>query len=337
VDSLTQALLGATTFAIIKDKDIGKRSLLIGAIAGTLPDLDVFLALFFIDIEFLTIHHRGLSHSILLAIVLSLILGYVFYRVYKKKQSFKGWSAAFFLAIMTHSILDLCTTYGTKLLSPFSSYLFSTNNIHVFEPFYTIILLIGTLILLLKNLSKVTRLKVLRYTLLLSTLYLSWTFVSKGIANNNFVDQLEKQGIEYEKIMVSPTPLNSVLWHGIVKTETGFYFGTYSLLDKRDKIDFQFEKSANELINQVEQNRLGEYYLDYTQDFPLIKLNKDGNVNVYAIKYGPVNYFGVPEFIFPLTLNLNDLSEDNIKIDYSSKQRGPVKDFRNLWKRIKGL
>lgn len=336
MDSLTQALLGATTFAIIKDKDIGKKSLLIGAIAGTLPDLDVFLAPLFNDVEFLTVH-RSISHSVLLAIILSLFLGYIFYKIYNKKQSFRGWSAAFFLAIMTHSVLDWFTTYGTKLLSPFNDHLFSTNNIHVFEPIYTTILLIGTLILLFKNLSKITRIKILRYTLILSTFYLSWTFVSKGIANNNFVDQLEKQGIEYEKLMVSPTPLNSVLWHGIVKTAEGFYFGTYSLLDTRDKIDFQFESSSNDLISELEQNRLGKYYLDYTQGFPLIKTNNNGDVNIYAIKYGPVNYFGVPEFVFPLTLNLNDLSEANIKIDYSGKLRGPVRNYRSLLKRIRGL
>ena len=39
MDSLSQALLGAATFAIVKDKYIGKKSLIIGAIAGSLPDL----------------------------------------------------------------------------------------------------------------------------------------------------------------------------------------------------------------------------------------------------------------------------------------------------------
>lgn len=336
MDSLTQGLLGAATFAVVKDKEIGKKSLIIGAVAGTIPDLDVFLSPLFNDVEFLTVH-RGVSHSIVLAVILSLILGAIFHNIYKKKQSQSKWMIAFFLAIMSHSLLDWCTTYGTKLLSPFSSHLFSMNNIHVFEPIYTSILLIGVVILLIKKQPKIGRQRILNLTLIFSTFYLVWTFASKGIANNHFVKALEKQHIEYDKLLVSPTPLNSILWHGIVKTSNGYYFGTYSLLDTRENIEFYFEESANDLIGEMEDNRLVKYYLEYTQDFPLIRADTAGNVEIYAIKYGTVNFVGKPEFIYPLSLNLNLLNDENIKIDYSRKQKGPVKNYRNLFERIKGI
>ncbi len=336
MDSLTQGLLGAITFAAVKDKDIGKKSLLIGAIAGTIPDLDVFLSPLFNSIEFLTVH-RSVSHSIVLAIVLSFILGEIFYKIYQQKQSRTSWSLAFFLAIMTHSLLDWCTTYGTKLLSPFNDHLFSTNNIHVFEPVYTLILFVGVLLLLVKDRSREKRQKILNWTLIISTAFIMWTFVSKGIANKNFVAELERQGIEYEKIIVSPTPLNSVLWHGIIKSEKGYYFGTYSLFDKREHIAFHFEESNDEVLDKIESNRLVKYYLDYTQGFPLVKKDDLGNLQIYAIKYGPINYFGVPEFVYPLCLNQNELVDEKIKIDYAGKQRGPVKNYRNLFKRIRGI
>lgn len=336
MDSLTQGLLGAATFALVKDKEIGKKSLIIGAVAGTIPDLDVFLAPLFDDIEFLTVH-RSVSHSVGLAIVLSFLLGEIFYRYYKKKQTRFSWNIAFFLAIMTHSLLDWCTTYGTKLLSPFNGHLFSTNNIHVFEPIYTFTLLIGVVILFVRPLSNPKRQSVIRRTLLISTAYILWTFVSKGIANHHFVSELATQNIEYQKMRVSPTPLNSFLWHGIVKTEKGYYFGTYSLFDQRDDIEFYFEESYNEVIDKISTNRLVEYYLDYTQDFPLVKKDDLGNIKIYAIKYGPINYFGQPEFAYPLCLNEHELVDEKIKIDYSGTQRGPVKNYRNLFRRIKGL
>ncbi len=336
MDSLTQGLLGAATFAVIKDKEIGKKSLLIGAVAGTIPDLDVFLAPFFNDIEFLTVH-RSVSHSIILAIILSVLLGAIFHRIYKQQQSQSKWMFAFFLAIMTHSLLDWCTTYGTKLFSPFSGHLFSTNNIHVFEPIYTSILLIGVIGLLIKKQSALGRQRLVNLTLLFSTLYLSWTFISKGIANHHFVEGLEKQHIAYEKLIVSPTPLNSILWHGIAKTENGYYFGTYSLFDKRENIVFSFEESSNAVIEEIKENRLVKYYLEYTQDFPLVRLDDNGNIQIYAIKYGPINYFGRPEFVYPLSLNVKTLADENIEIDYSGKQRGPVKNYRKLLRRIKGI
>lgn len=336
MDSLTQGLLGAVTFAIIKDKEIGKKSLLIGAVAGTIPDLDVFLSPMFNDIEFLTVH-RSVSHSLGLAIILSLLFGELFHRLYKSKHSRKGWNLAFFLALMTHSVLDWCTTYGTKLLSPFNGHVFSTNNIHVFEPTYTLILLIGVLVLLFKKQTKKKRQKTLKFTLGISIVFIMWTFISKAMANDTFVTELTNQNIKYEKLMVSPTPLNSVLWHGIAKAENGYYFGTYSLFDKRDDIEFHFEESANDIIKRIEENRLVKFYLEYTQGFPLVKIDENGDIKIYAIKYGPINYFGQPEFVYPLCLNENDLEDENISIDYSGTQRGPVKNYRNLIRRIKGI
>lgn len=336
MDSLTQGLLGAATFALIKDKEIGKKSLLIGAAAGTIPDLDIFLSPFFNSIEFLTVH-RSVSHSIVLAIFLSIGLGALFHRIYKKQQSQRGWMLAFFLAIMTHSLLDWCTTYGTKLLSPFSGHLFSTNSIHVIEPIYTIILSVGVASLAFRKSAHPQRQKVIKLTLVLSTIYLAWTFVSKGIANHTFVKELERQEIKYEKLIVSPTPLNSVLWHGIAKTAKGYYFATYCLFDQRSKIEFHFEASDNEILAAIENNRLIKYYLQYAQDFPLIKKDKNGDVKIYAIKYGPINYFGNPEFVYPLRFNADDLSEEKIAIDFEGQQRGPVKNYKNLFKRIRGI
>lgn len=334
MDSITQALLGATTFAIVKDKDIGKQSLLIGAIAGTLPDLDVFLSPWFSDVEFLSVH-RSVSHSISLAILASLGLGLLFHRLYKQKQSLWSWNVAFFLSIMTHSLLDWFTTYGTKLLSPFTNHLFSTNSIHVINPFYTIILLVGTLWLIFGK--SVKRQQVIKNTLLISTLYLSWTFVMKGVANKNFVDSLEHQGIAFTELLVSPTPMNALLWHGIAKTKDGYYFGTYSLYDSRDVIQFYYEESANEILEIIANQRLIKHYLHYTQDFPLIKLEPNGDTKIYAIKFGPINYFGQPEFVYPLTFNINDLIDEHIAIDYSGMPRGPVSNYKLLFQRIKGI
>lgn len=332
MDSLTQGLLGAATFAVVKNKEIGKKSLLIGAIAGTIPDLDVFLSPLFNDIEFLTVH-RSFSHSIGFAILLSLLLGEIFHRGYKRKHSRAKWNFAFFLAIFTHSLLDWCTTYGTKLISPINDHLFSLNSIHVFEPIYTGILLTGVLIHMIKKKAK----KSLRNALILSTCYLVFGIISKNHAYYHFKSQLEKENIAYNDILVSPTPLNSFLWHGIIKSDDGYHFSTYSIFDGTKEVEFKFVQSDNEIIEKIQDNRLIKFYLDYTQQFPLIQYDTSGDTKIYAIKYGPINYFGEPEFVYPLTFNLNNLSEQNIKIDHSGKQRGPVKNYRNLMRRIFGM
>jgi inner membrane protein len=336
MDILTQGLLGATTFALVKEKHIGKKALLIGGIAGLLPDFDVLLAPIFNDIEFLTVH-RSVSHSLLFAVVLSIFLGFVFQRKFGRIHSLKGWMFAFFLAIFSHPLLDWFTTYGTKLFSPITGHIFSLNSIHVFEPLYSFILLIGVVTLLIKSEKSSYRTTILRITFTLSTLYLGSTYVSKTHAYYHFKSELAKQEIEYERILVSPTPLNSLLWHGIVKSESGYFFATYSILDKRKDIEFLFVESHNELIPEIGNSRLIKYYLDYTQDFPLITIDENGSVKIYAIKFGPINYFGEPEFVFPLSFDGKNYSEQTIKIDYSGKQRGPVKNYANLLRRVKGI
>ena len=45
MDSLTQIVLGAAVGEVTLGKKIGNKAQLIGAIAGTLPDLDVFVTM----------------------------------------------------------------------------------------------------------------------------------------------------------------------------------------------------------------------------------------------------------------------------------------------------
>jgi len=336
MDSLTQALLGATTFALIKDKQIGNRSLIIGAVCGTIPDLDVLLFPFYNEIELLLIH-RGFSHSILFAILLTIFFSEIAYKIYNKQYKRLKWYLAFFLSIMTHAILDCFTTYGTQLFNPFSSQLISFNTIHVIEPVYTLTLLIGIVLVLIKKNMSLSRQHILKYSIIISTTYLLWTFISKEIAQQSFIRELQCQKIRFQDIKVSPTPLNSLLWHGIVKTNNGYYFATYSLLDKRSKIEFYFEPCDYEIISHIKQNSLVSSYIKYSQEFELIHQKQQGQIQIFAVKYGPINYFGRPEFIFPLCLNEYDLRDDKIYIDKSDSKLGPLNNMDALFKRICGI
>lgn len=336
MDIVTQGLLGATTFSLIKDKELGKKSLVIGALAGIAPDLDMVLAPFFNNVAFLTVH-RSMSHSIIMCLALSLVLGHGFHRYYNRYQTLTSWVLAFGLAICTHPVLDWFTTYGTQLFSPLSDHLFSLNSIHVFEPIYTFILLTGVVSLALRPTNGKFRSKITLTTVLASTLYLCSTYASKSHAFYHFRSELQRQDIEFEKVLVSPTPLNSLLWHGIIKTTNGYYFGTYSILDKRKDIQLHFVESANDILPKLSESSLVQRYLEYTQDFPLVTKDEDGTVKIYAVKYGPINYFGKPEFVYPLCVNIDKPSDREVKIEYDGKQRGPVKNYKNLFRRLKGI
>ena len=65
MDSLTQIVLGAAVGEAVLGRKIGNKAILWGAIAGTIPDLDVLSKLFVDDVT-ANEWHRGFSHSILL-------------------------------------------------------------------------------------------------------------------------------------------------------------------------------------------------------------------------------------------------------------------------------
>ncbi len=62
MDSLTQIVLGASVGEVVLGKKVGNKAMLYGAIAGTIPDLDV-IARNFTDTITANEMHRGFTHS----------------------------------------------------------------------------------------------------------------------------------------------------------------------------------------------------------------------------------------------------------------------------------
>ncbi|NHN27789.1 metal-dependent hydrolase [Flavobacterium jejuense] len=322
MDSLSQIVLGAATFAIIKDKEIGKKALLYGAILGTIPDLDVVLSPFFNPIEQLAIH-RAFSHSIFFSLLLSLLFAKWF--SHKYKTSYMSWFWASFIALFTHPLLDICTTYGTRILYPLSKSFYSLDNVFVIDPLYTIWLLIGCIILLFMKRNNPNRPKVIKWSLFLSTTYLIFGLIVHFYVMNNFKKELKRQNIVYEKIKVVPTPFNTILWQGIVKTKEGFYYADYSLLDSKTNTDFHFEKNDVAFIESKKNIEALEPFFNFTEGYALAREEK-GKMYIYGTKFGPINIEnGQAEFFFPVVFNSDGT--------YETVQRQPD-NYKELFERL---
>jgi inner membrane protein len=74
MDSLTQIVLGAAVGELVLGRKVGNKAILWGAIAGTIPDLDVLSKLFLDDLRANEVH-RGITHSILFSLVLGPVFG----------------------------------------------------------------------------------------------------------------------------------------------------------------------------------------------------------------------------------------------------------------------
>lgn len=81
MDSITQIVLGAAVGEVAAGKKLGNRAMVWGAIAGTIPDLDV-LANFVVDDIAALAFHRAISHSFFFAFTAPALLAFLTSRFY---------------------------------------------------------------------------------------------------------------------------------------------------------------------------------------------------------------------------------------------------------------
>ena len=86
MDSITQATLGAAVGHAVLGEKMGNRAVLIGAIAGTIPDLDVLSRLFIDDQIYGLVYHRGITHSIAFTFLMAPLFAWLSLLYYNK-----GW------------------------------------------------------------------------------------------------------------------------------------------------------------------------------------------------------------------------------------------------------
>jgi inner membrane protein len=241
MDSLTQIVLGAACGEVVLGKKIGNRALLFGAIGGTIPDLDTFVgaALYTNEIDAL-LFHRGFMHSILFSILGAFLFGWANYKLYNTGKRLHNtnlvdWIKLYFLALVTHVLLDSFTPYGTQLFAPFSNYRVAFNNIAVADPLYTMPFLLSLIILMCYNRKAPRRRLWLKMGLGISSLYMLLTIGNKQYINSVFEKTLANKSVNYSRFSTQPSILNNVLWYGIAETEDNYQVGFYSLFDTTEQ------------------------------------------------------------------------------------------------------
>ncbi len=112
-----------------------------------LPDLD-FVLLFFDRLSYLQ-HHRGLTHSLVALPVFALLGGLLAWRLGGRRW-FRPIVLLGAAVLASHLFLDLATSYGIQLLSPFSRRKFSLDLLFIVDPLLTLLLAAGALTALLR-------------------------------------------------------------------------------------------------------------------------------------------------------------------------------------------
>jgi inner membrane protein len=343
MDSLTQLTLGAAVGEAVLGQKVGNRAIVWGGIAGTIPDLDV-LANFFTDEITALAFHRGISHSLFFAALTPFLLGWLVHSWYDRREWYKGtatyldWVHLFFWAIITHPLLDSCTTYGTQLFQPFWDYRVAFNNISVVDPLYTLPFLVCVIMAMRYTRLHPKRAWFNRLGLMLSTGYLVLTFAVKWHVDRVFVRSLEEQAISYQRYMTSPTIFNNILWQGIAEGDSTFHHGMYSLLDRESRVtEFRALPKNHYLLKGHEDNRDIKVLRWFSDGYYNVLLLPGGQLQLNDLRFGAISgsFEKSTDFVFRFEL----LVQGDTLIARQSREGMEINGtmFRQFAARIRGI
>ena len=254
MDSVTQFVLGsAVGVAAMGRRTTVWKAALWGGVCGTLPDLDVL-----IDhgdpISNMT-YHRTESHSLFYLSLLSPLLAWLIHRIHRGDATFRRWWLAVWLALATHPLLDWMTVYGTQLALPFTDFPFALGSIFVIDPLYTLLLAAGVVAALVAARGEQARGR--RWNaagLALGTAYLAWSAIAQQHVTSIAEASLRDQGVRVQRLLVVPTPFNTLLWRVLAIEGETYVEGYYALLDRDRKVSFQRYPRGEDLYRQSSDN-----------------------------------------------------------------------------------
>ena len=244
MDSLTQMALGGAVAAAIAPARHRRAALLAGAALGTLPDLDSLpLALLTDDPVALMTLHRGASHSLFLLP----LLGWAVWAFFRRRggrvaDAPARWFWAIQLALLTHPLLDAFTVYGTQLLWPLPTPPVMWSSVFIIDPLYTVWLLAACIAAMLLR-ERPAAGRALAAGLVLSTAYLGWSLLAKGMVEREADRALAALGLGDAPRFSVPMPFTTLLWRVVAMTPEGYVEGFRSLAGDEGAMHFEHHAS----------------------------------------------------------------------------------------------
>lgn len=266
MDSLSQIALGAAvSVAVFRQRQPIWKSALLGAIAGTLPDLDV-LVQFDDPISEMT-RHRAESHGLFYLTLACWPLAWLWRQLAGQHGSFQRCWWACWAVLISHPLLDFLTIYGTQLAQPFSDYAFGTGSVFVIDPLYTLPLLLG--------LGLVLRGRTLRCNdamLALSTAYLAFGLLAQQWVYQQAARQLPPDA-DATKVLVTATPFNTQVWQVLALGPSYYYEAFYALADGDKALQWRAWPRDSNLLASYQQEPLVRQLTRFSHDYVVLTAN----------------------------------------------------------------
>ncbi|MEZ4265515.1 MAG: metal-dependent hydrolase [Myxococcota bacterium] len=202
MEPIAHSLTGTALARILPMDGVSRRTALWTAIAAAnLPDVDVLLYATHGEHGYLTCH-RGVTHSVFALALMPPVWAAIVSRV--TRSPFRPLVLLSFLAVFSHLLLDLVTSFGMMPLAPASWERYALPWVFIVDPFFWVIL--GTPIFLARRPGARPR-RLFGTSLALLAAYIAAAGVCAALATDRARELAAAEGVVAESVHAWPTPL----------------------------------------------------------------------------------------------------------------------------------
>ena len=227
MDSITHALTGVVVAQAIKDEKIGNWGGIAGLAMGFFPDSDFVLGFF--NRHLYLQYHREFTHSLLLIPFYALFFSWLFVTL-SKHRYFWSFYKICLLVLVSHVLLDLLTSYGTMIFSPFFKNRYAWDLVFIVDLIFSGIIFFP---LLVSFIWKKKGRWICRGAIMGLALYILFCWVQHDQAiklTKDFSRNLKEEVIQVASL---PQPLSPFRWANYVETPNKVYQGFVDFLRKK--------------------------------------------------------------------------------------------------------
>jgi inner membrane protein len=327
LDSLTQAVLGASIAASCAPKGHRRKALLVGAALGTLPDLDVYID--YGDAVRNFTYHRGFSHSLFVLAPFSVLLWLALRKIWAPVRGAPyRWLMAISLALLTHPLLDAHTAYGTQLFWPLTVPPTMWGTLFIIDPLYTLPLLVGVVAAVFRP-DGIRSHRLLVAGLVLSTGYICWSWIAHTIVRQNVDEALAARQLTGAPVFITPTPFNTVLWRVVVMTEDGYLEGFDSLFVDEPALELRSYPSDRRAIVDSSELWSVQRLRWFSRDFIKAKI-EDGRLIIVDLRMGQEPFYVFSHVVAEMgNPHWNAIPAEHISISF--EERALTQTWNRIW------
>jgi inner membrane protein len=335
MDSLTHIALGACMGEAFAGKTLGKKAMLWGALAQSIPDID-FVSSFWLDTTSALLAHRGFTHSLLFCALITPLFAWAAERLHRPHDiRFKKWLLFFGGVIFIHIFIDAFNNYGVGWFEPFSHLRISFNAIYVADPFFSIWPGIACAALIVTKRKSSRRKKWWQAGLGLSTFYLVYCLFNKSIVNRNVKDILLQQQIHYTQYFTTPAPLQNWLWFVVAGDKQGYHVGYRSVFESKKEMTFEYFPRNDSLLQPYIQQENVQQLIRFSQQFYTVDKRND-TLLFNDLRFGQVIGWQNPREKFAFHYFLQYPEQNKLVVQRGRFQGWNSQTVEALIKRIKG-